>query len=1052
LNSADQSAPVAPPRRVSLEAVQDALIGSAVLVTAEWIWVSFAARAEFAGPWEFADALVGVVPLAWIVASLGALGGAMALRLARSPERRARTLLGVLVALAGAALGVGMTTGRHFSALAVRASFVALLAVLGFAAAYWAGPRVAGVTSRSPRKAALGAALLAVALSAVNYVVLPRLYPAFHVALAFITMATATLIGRGLRPRSVARRAAAGRDLTWLGPALAGAALFAVIVMAPRMSRALSRFDNLRLIFLDRAPLIGLGVELATRLAPPQPLEVGAVVAQAKSDGRLQIDWRERDILLITVDALRADHVGAYGYPRQTTPAIDKLAREGTLFLHAYCPTPHTSYSVASLMTGKNLHPLLSQGLAADSDTLAGLLRIYGYRTAAFYPPAVFFIDEHHFAPFRDRRLDFEFARIEFAGADERVAAVRNYLGTQPREQRLFLWVHLFEPHEPYVAHPRYPFGDRDVDRYDSEVAFADAAIGGIVDLVRGQRPETVVVVSADHGEEFGDHRGLYHGTTVYEEQVRVPLVVAGGGVPAGRRVESPVQTIDLLPTVLAALDIPRPPRVQGFDIGRWMRGAPASVEGAPPAVSQTDDQILLADQNWRLVCARRAGACSLYDLAQDTAQTRNVAGEHTDRFRAMKTALARIETTQAQYEAQSTTSGERPWPPPIRRGLSGDGEAAREIAELLDDSDVRFRRKAAELLFDLRRRETVDALRLARSRDDDPIVKREATLALARLGESPESAVPLLGDPDRDVKRRAALALAENGDARAGPTLVEWWEAERMPYPLARDVLAAMARLRTTAAVPALIASLDDLRLRPHIARTLAAIGSPAARGPIGERLAEERHKDTRAALALALVDLGAKAELDPPLRRFLGTPEPLPDGVDMAVRAGLISAFGTSERDVKKVAAGEGPITLRVPLDPTPIAAGPGSKATYRILVRGGTADGRAAALDIEACSEKDRPATQRNHPEPAERVSFAFSPGPSRELFADLPPSFIEERARTVCLRVQRPLHLKMEAIAVVPLAEELPPPPPLPWEPPPTELPGLVPSRPGTIAPH
>src|SRR5439155_6197122 len=192
---------------------------------------------------------------------------------------------------------------------------------------------------------------------------------------------------------------------------------------------------------------------------------------EARADGRLEVDWRDHDILLVTVDALRADHVGAYGYDRPTTPNLDRLARQGAMFLRAYCPTPHTSYSMTSMMTGKTLRPLLSQGLGLDSDTFAGILRTYGYRTAAFYPPAVFFIDEELFVPFRDRKLDFEYARVEFADPHERARAVRGYLETQPQDHRVFLWVHLFEPHEPYVLHPEHAFGERDIDRYDSEVA-----------------------------------------------------------------------------------------------------------------------------------------------------------------------------------------------------------------------------------------------------------------------------------------------------------------------------------------------------------------------------------------------------------------------------------------------------------------------------------------------------------------------------------------------------------------------------------------------------
>src|SRR5262249_49490437 len=152
-------------------------------------------------------------------------------------------------------------------------------------------------------------------------------------------------------------------------------------------------------------------------------------------------------------------------------------------------PTPHTSYAVTSIMTGKYMRPLVLQGLGDDSETWAGHLRRYGYRTAAFYPPAVFFIDAERFVPFRDRALDFDYRRIAFAGARDRAGAVGAYLDRQPEGRRVFLWVHLFEPHEPYEAHPEHPFGDRDVDRYDAEIAAADDGIGLILQRMREKRP-----------------------------------------------------------------------------------------------------------------------------------------------------------------------------------------------------------------------------------------------------------------------------------------------------------------------------------------------------------------------------------------------------------------------------------------------------------------------------------------------------------------------------------------------------------------------------------
>src|SRR6185503_11594648 len=145
------------------------------------------------------------------------------------------------------------------------------------------------------------------------------------------------------------------------------------------------------------------------------------------------------------------------------------------------------------------------QGAGADSLTLANVLRVYGYATAAFYPPAVFFIDGERFQNFQRTGLGFEFRKEEFMEGEGRVAQVRDYLSKVPADRRVFLWVHLFAPHEPYELHKDHDFGQRDVDRYDSEVAFADATVGGLVQAIRERDPRAVVIATADHGEEFGD-------------------------------------------------------------------------------------------------------------------------------------------------------------------------------------------------------------------------------------------------------------------------------------------------------------------------------------------------------------------------------------------------------------------------------------------------------------------------------------------------------------------------------------------------------------------
>jgi hypothetical protein len=972
----------------------DALLGAAVLVLLEYVVVFAAASSELAGPWEAFDGLWALAPIAWVLAGPVALVGAALL--AACERERPRFAMPLFGALFGAATGWGVSTGRHFAALTIRAAFVAAVAA-ALALVFFVGERAARRLAAAPKMAALAAALLAVVLEATNRWALVRLYPAMHLGLAVLTV----LVAPGV---ALAWRTPAGGRALWRAGAVA-AAFAAAVGRTPAAARVLSLNDNVRLIAL-RGPLLGHATNAAASLATPLPLQAD-VAGEPTAPAHRQIDFAGRDIVLLTIDALRADHVGAYGYQRPTTPNLDALARGGLLFLHAYCPTPHTSHSLTSLMTGKNIRPLLLQGLGADSDTWAGLLRSYGFRTAAFYPPAVFFIDQDLFVSFRDRKLDFEYARVEFIDPSARAAQVDRYLDGLPSGRRTFLWVHFFEPHEPYLDHDQHHFGDRDIDRYDSEIAFADDGLGQVVATVRARRPNAVIIATADHGEEFGEHGGRYHGTTVYDEQVRVPLIISAPGLIAPARVETPVQTIDLLPTVLSALDIPRPARLRGADLGPILAGQRG---GDGRAFSETDDQTLLAEAQWRLTCVRRAGACALYDLDLDPTEQRDVSRPNPDRFAAMKDSLRRIEASHGRFEKAGLRSEGRAWPDAIRRGIAGDADAAREVASLLEDTDVVFRRKAAEVLFDLKRPETAPELRLALSRDEDDTVKRFCALALTRLGEGAPRTFDLVDDADVNWRRLAALALAENGDGRAASELVQWWQSGPPPFVRARELVAAIAVVRPKEAVLPLAASLHDVRLRPYIAQALAAIGSPLGRAPLARAFGEERYQNTRGVLAEALVHLGAKYELVVPLVRFLGTPDPLSNGLDLAVRAGIIAQVGgptSTKTDPLRDLSDEREISLLVPKG--------GNGTGVRLIARAHTTDGLAGQLRLARTP-----------------VAIDFAAGPTAERYVTLPAG-VGAPGQIVRLALEATSNLAIEALAAVPLSDELSPPPPEPWTP-------------------
>jgi hypothetical protein len=1013
-----------------------AALAAQALAVLELVFVLVLQGGRLASVIEAEAGSLWLTPTLLVAAGLfGLAGGGLGLLLERG-QKPDRTAFAALLGIAGLVVGYLVGGGRHLATLPSRGGFALFAGVLVGGAAFAAYPWLRRALASHPERFSAGVILAVLVLELGNRFLLVRLYPPFHQALAAAALVLAPL---ALLPwmRAPSERKTTAR---WLAVPAVTLVLGSLV---PWTSKRLAHYDNYRLLLIESAPIAREAVELAARVAPPEPWQApgcdspGACPdAQAKGPSARALDLRGRDLLLVTIDALRADHVGAYGYGRPTTPNLDRLAREGVVFERAYTATPHTSYAVASLMTGKYMRPLLLQGMGRDSDTWAGLLRTYGYRTAAFYPPAVFFIDPMHFEDLKRRALDFEYRWVEFAEGAERISQVDRYLQTTPADRPLFAWVHLFGPHEPYEAHAAHAFGERDVDRYDSEVAAADATLGKIVASFVAKRPRGAVIVTADHGEEFGDHGGRYHGTTVYEEQVRVPLVVWAPGAVRPKRSRETVGLVDLLPTVLGALDIPRPPRLRGRDLGTLIAGRRGDEPGT--AYSETEDFALLGSGALRLVCARRLGACQLFDVEKDPGQKRDLSNEQSaerDRLRGM---LRDLGASHGRFELGGLRAEGKGWPPAIRRGLSGDGEAAGEVAELLDDADVAVRRKASEVLFELRRPETAPALRLALGREEDPEARAWAALGLTRLGQGAPLVVELLSGNERRFQRLAALALAEAGDRRGQGLLIEWWkDAPARDFERSRQLLFVLGELKVKDALFPLIQSLGDVRLRPYVARALARIGEDGAVGPLVRAFADERLQSARVALAEALVELGAREEMAVPLRRFLGVPDPLPGGVGVALRARVLEHVGgPSAKDLarlKKNAELGQVITVVVPSG----GNGQGLRAIVRAQAAGAPGEvlvSSAAHLirfDREGKVKRKRGIPDLD-PRRVLRVEIPASDSPV-EVVAAAPQALPLRAGASAELVVYASSGVTVEALAFMPLEDELPPPPKEPWKP-------------------
>lgn len=1022
---------------VDVRAFVDATLAALILLTVEAAFVSFLYRNQFADLAEMRAGLYLLPLLAWLIAApIAWLGAAVKLLVRRHSFVLSRSAIAFLALFAGAIEAYLLSTGRHFAPISTRLLFVSLLAGASGAGAWFLAPQLDRLERRAPVILGAIAAVLALLFALSNAFLLPRLYPAFHAGMAILTIFVSPWIVLLWRGEDATQHPPLRASI--LSASALGILLISISLAIPSIQRITVRADTLRMVFGEHAPTVGYSVRLLgwldQRNSSDTPGEILPIPEQhAATQGSM--NWQGHDILLITVDAMRADRLSAYGATRKLTPFLDSLASEGTTFRFAYTATPHTSYAISSLMTGKYMRPLVLQGVESDPDTLARLLRGYGYRTAAFYPPAIFFIDGDRFSALRDRALDFEYRKVEFAPVLRRVEQVDSYLQRLRPERRSLLWVHLFEPHEPYEEHPEARLGDRDVDRYDSEIAAVDEGVRQLVEKVRSVRPGTIVVFSSDHGEEFGEHGGRYHGTTVYEEQVRVPLIFHAPNLIPARQLNAPVQTIDILPTLLSALQIPRPARVRGRDLSPFFAPTPPH-QDLGFAFAETDESTLLAEGSLRLICARKLGACQLFDVSSDPLETRDVTSLYSDRAQAMRSKLREVEAAHGRYELAGLRAEGRSWPEAIRRGIAGDADAATDVAALLDDADRSYRRKAAEVLFELARPETAAALRLALTRDEDDLVRRWAALSLTRLGEGAGKTLELIEDRDLAWRRLAALALAESGDNRGEDTLVAWWQSGSFDFQRARQIVVALGKIRAKRAVVPLLRSLQDLRLRPLIAETLARIGEPAARPGLLDAFSSERYLPIRLTIARSLVTLGAGAEMAPPLTRFLGTPDPMPEGLALALQGGFLTSVGGPDRKgLDRVRQGRGKarrIQFIIPRG--------GNGKGIRLLVLGRSSGTSPAMAQIgrelprSGGTDELLPAEL----DPHRKIEFSLNPaeGPT-QLALEIPQKIGLKAGLPVTLVLWQSELADISALALVPLADELPPPPPVPWTPSPED---------------
>lgn len=483
------------------------------------------------------------------------------------------------------------------------------------------------------------------------------------------------------------------------------AAALALLGAALLLGRSLARTRTGR--FLNRGgsflvlPVLLLGALLAAAIVQPRS-------APGTTRAALPPDLRGRpNILLIGVDTLRADRLSCYGYSQQTSPHIDALAADGVLYRNALAQSSWTRPSFATILTSlyPSSHTAIGKAdrLPQGALTLAEVLQAAGYRTAGL-------VDNINIAPLFgfDQGFDtytylepdlplgasdvsselalYQAARRAYymvAGGKVVVqeyyqdaatvtAAAKAWLADHP-DERFFLFLHYMDPHDPYMEHPYSGVGyarasDQNPDPslaatfsalYDGEVRYVDTYLGELWAFLQeaGLYDNTLIVLTGDHGEEFQEHGGWWHGQTLYEEQLRVPLIVKyPGGARAGTVVEEYARTLDVAPTVVDAAGLAVPATWQGRSL--WSDTAPPAylfaeeeLEGnVLRSVQQGDYKLILANRD----NPRGLPAEALYNLGADPSERVNRAPEETAWAATLREVLGRAQAEALEQRLQA--------------------------------------------------------------------------------------------------------------------------------------------------------------------------------------------------------------------------------------------------------------------------------------------------------------------------------------------------------------------------------------------------------------
>ena len=507
----------------------------------------------------------------------------------------------------------------------------------------------------------------------------------------------------------------------------------------------------------------------------------------------------EQNVLLVTIDTLRADALSSYG-GRAQTPNLDRLASHGARFTDAHAHAVVTLVSHTSILTGRypyqtGVRDNAGFRVAPDTVTLATRLKQRGFSTGAFvgaFPLTKRFGLTLGFDEYDDQIAEVRGA-VDFALPERRADAVVNraltWLSSQ-NQKKFFAWVHVFDPHAPYAA-PEQWAAQYPGQPYQAEVAWTDSALGPLFDRLSTLTRKTLVIVTADHGEGLGDHGEMTHGLFAYESTLKVPLIVAeidpaATALPRGRVVNAPVRHIDLVPTILDSLAAGADATLPGSSLRATISGS-----NSPDRPGYFEAMSGVLTRGWAPLRGVIAGGDKfidlpvpeLYRLIDDPTEQRNQATQSPERVAIMASTLSTFdrnlpglpkrESADVSDQLRAlgyTSSGTRPL-----KSAFTDADDPKRLIDL--DRELHT---ANGLYSTGRYPEAIQAFqRVIAKRPDLLDAYRYMAFVLWQMGRPADAIKTLeqaisLGIADQDVRTRLGTFLAETGNASKGIALLD--------------------------------------------------------------------------------------------------------------------------------------------------------------------------------------------------------------------------------------------------------------------------------------